>query len=179
MLQDTKTLINRFPVFGLWNKTAAEQHGCNETEAKCVGHAIAVLGAIRRNGGRYTCKTNNNQNQKSTDNFNSNNICINTLKINGETIPIIWQGSTFVCVVGGNPKQCQTSETYDTQIKRKFPGDYYERLESAFRDFWKRNPDKIHKQVYATYNQWKKDCADEDKKTYVNLDKLLDWIKQH
>ena len=45
--------LNRFPLLGLWAKGAARRLGYTKDESEALGHAYAVLYAIRANAVRH------------------------------------------------------------------------------------------------------------------------------
>ena len=48
--------LNRFPLLGLWAKEAARRIGHNDADAQTIGHAYAVLYAIRANSPDRACR---------------------------------------------------------------------------------------------------------------------------
>ena len=58
-------------------------------------------------------------------------------------------------------KHAERVAAYGLEIARKFPKGYYDKLQSAFHDFFAGyTPEKLNtRQIYNLYDQWKKACA--------------------
>jgi len=168
--------LNRFPLFGLWNRVAAELIGYPEHEAKAIGHGVAVLFAIRaRGGGRSKKAGGGNGAGGETPIIEKPE----SIRFGGDDLPVIYQGEneeTFICRVGGGTPQ--TPASYDSAVEAKIPADYRERLTEAFRKalgaFPKASLDG--RIIYKVYDGWKKECA---AGRSVDLDKLIEWCERY
>lgn len=170
------TTLNRFPVLGLWAKAAAIRIGFDYDEAASLGHAYALLYAIRANsrGGprlaNYSkTKVKVSKNPYEAETQDRMNFCGDTL----ETIEIC---NRIRGKVGG--KNPQTPESYRKAIIQKFPARYYEVLETAFQEFFDQySPMKVNsKMVYSVYDEFKRDCR--AKSRFIDLDLLLEWVRE-
>jgi hypothetical protein len=173
--ENSMAILNRFPLFGLWNRVAAELIGYDENEAKAIGHGVAVLFAIRARGG--------GRNKKPGGNGAGGEKPIvekpESIRFGGDDLPVVYQGAneeTFVCRVGGeNP---QTAETYRTAIEAKVPAEYREKLTEAFRKALGVYPkfSLDGRIIYKLYDGWKRECA---AGRGVDLDKLIAWCERY
>ena len=162
--------LNRFPLLGLWAREAARRIGYPTPDAEALGHAYAVLFAIRANmrpqpsegessGGRTQSKQG-----------------VDELRFAGETLDVVYDDAGHVLVrVGGD--RPQTSRTYRTSVASKFPPGYLSDLAAAFRKVLRAYPPKTldGKLVYDLYDEWKKACAVGRR---VDLDCLIDWCER-
>ena len=151
--------LNRFPLLGLWAKEAARRLGHTQGEPEALGHAYAVLYAIRANKVRH----------KEDEGAE-------VLDFAGDELEVTHDAAGHVrgLVGGGRP---QTPRSYRVSVAAKFPRGYYDKLEKAFHDVWRSLAPRTiqNKLVYKLYDQWKKSCADG---RLVDLDKLLAWCTE-
>ena len=165
-------LLNRFPLLGLWAKEAARRLGFRKDEAAALGHAYAVLYAIRAQGTRKKTA------KKPEERRLPRRVKTEQMEFSGDHLPIQHDKAGHIQGLVGHEKP-QTAQTYRANIIRKFPAGYYETLEEAFRAVMKaiaprelRSPHR----VYQLYDEWKRSCG---AGRMVDLDKLLDWCEEH
>jgi hypothetical protein len=74
-------------------------------------------------------------------------------------------------------EQPQTARSYRKAVIPKYPPGYYDRLEEAFRDLFKKyRPSALNsRRLYNLYDTWKKSCG---VGRSVDLDKLLEWCER-
>ena len=171
------TTLNRFPLLGLWAREAAVRIGHPEREADVLGHGYAVLYAIRANSPKkpvhYKDKDAARAAQEALASPTANDVEL--LSFGGDDLQVSRNGrGELVGRVGD--QMPQTPESYRYKVMRKFPAGYYERVQSAFRDFFAAiDPGALDsKMVYALYDQWKKACASGHS---VDLDRLIKWCR--
>jgi hypothetical protein len=166
--------LNRFPLLGLWAREAARRLGYTRAEADSLGHAYAVLYAIRARGETHK-KTKHKA--KPAEAPAAEGPTAEQLEFCGDRLDVSRDEDGHVHPrVGGEE---QTPRGYHVSVQAKFPPGYYDKLEEAFRDVFKAHkPSELkgHRLVYNLYDQWKKSCA---VGRSVDLDKLLDWCRQH
>ncbi len=164
--------LNRFPLLGLWAREAALRLGYRQDEAKALGHAYAVLYAIRAQGTRpkKTTKTKEKPPRPVS--------ATEEVEFGGDRLPIERDDEGHLQGLVGHDHP-QTARTYQAHIVRKFPLEYYDKLEDAFRAVMKTIPPrelrKPHR-VYQLYDEWKKGCG---VGRMVDLDKLLSWCEEY
>lgn len=163
-------ILNRFPLLGLWAKEAALRLGYAVGEAKALGHAYAVLYAIRAAAPRVRHE------EKAAAKPARKHVETEQIDFSGDKIDITRDANGKVLGLVGH-EQPQTARSYRSQVEAKFPDDYYEKLEKAFRAVWHTIPPGQIKdrRVYKVYDQWKKLCGVGRE---VDLDKLLDWCEK-
>jgi hypothetical protein len=167
--------LNRFPLLGLWAKEAARRLGYSKAEAEALGHAYAVLYAIRaagktrHPGGEHEAAAAPHAERPEAATAEQLGFCGDDLDVTHDA-----HGKVQGLVGHGKP---QTSATYHANVAVKFPPGYYAKLERSFRELLKRYPPRRvnSRLVYDLYDQWKKSCA---AGRSVDLDKLLAWCKQ-
>ncbi len=168
--------LNRFPLLGLWAKEAALRLGHTEADAQTIGHAYAVLYAIRANSPVRATAYKDKEAIASAEEALSQPSEIELLDFGGDRLEISRgpQGQIVGRVGGRLP---QTPETFRYKVASKFPASYLARLESAFHAFFAaRSPEKIDgKAIYSLYDQWKKQCANG---RLVDLDRLIGWCEK-
>jgi len=163
--------LNRFPLLGLWAKEAARRLGYAEDEAESLGHAYAVLYAIRANRLAHPPATQEEKKKKAKPKLKTE-----SLVFGGDELPIIHdENGRIRGLVGGDKPQ--TPRTYQASIKPKFPDDYYRRLEKCFRRAFKAYPPQAlqGRLVYDLYDEWKKRSG---KGRLVDLNRLLEWCEE-
>jgi hypothetical protein len=163
--------LNRFPLLGLWAEEAARRLGYRRDEAESLGHAYAVLYAIRAARRPKPPATAEEVAWKAQRHAAAEHLrfCGDELEVTHDA-----EGRLHGRVGGDRP---QTPATYRTSVRAKFPPGYYEWLRRAFRDLLRRHPPRALKGrlVYNTYDTWKKACG---VGRSVDLDRLLDWCEQ-
>jgi hypothetical protein len=165
------TTLNRFPLLGLWAKEAARRVGYKHGEAEALGHAYAVLYAIRARG-----KPKPSGEEKKPARRHRKRVETEQVHFGGDDLDVIRdeQGKLQGLVGGEHP---QTPATYHAAIETKFPDGYYEKLEKVFRLWLKKYfPKKLDSRlIYNLYDQWKRKCG---KGRLVDLDCLLSWCEE-
>jgi hypothetical protein len=163
--------LNRFPLLGLWAKEAARRLGYAEDEAESLGHAYAVLYAIRANRLAHPPATQEEKKKKAKPKPKTE-----VLVFGGDELPITHDESGRIRGLVGGDKP-QTPPSYQASVKAKFPDDYYRRLEKCFRRAFKAYPPKAlqGRLVYDLYDEWKKRSG---KGRLVDLDQLLEWYEE-
>ena len=173
------TKLNRFPLLGLWARAAAERMGYSVDEAKIIGHAYAVLYAIRARGPKISSrKYRKSKKVKTVEYAIGGNDNIDKLKFCGDFLEMEFD-EEFNIVKGlvGGGKPPQTPETYEKSIERKFPEDFHLRLYKKFSEFFESvsKMELDSKLVYDLYDRWKKECG---VGRFVDLEKLEEWIDE-
>jgi hypothetical protein len=167
--------LNRFPLLGLWAREAAARLGYSDREADVIGHAYAVLYAIRANSPTRPVKYKDVDAARSAEEALATPSDIDLLEFAGDDLQVSRNGKgELVGRVGDQLPQ--TAESYRYKVARKFPAGYYERVQSAFRDLLSAlDPEKLDTRLlYTLYDQWKKACASE---RMVDLDRLIHWCE--
>jgi hypothetical protein len=166
--------LNRFPLLGLWAKEAARRLGYTKGESEALGHAYAVLYAIRANTVQH--KEKEEEEERAEERPARAEKKAEVLDFAGDELEVTHDAAGHLrgLVGGGRP---QTPRSYRVSVEAKFPPGYYEKLEKAFHDLWHRLAPRTikNKLVYKLYDQWKKSCANG---RAVDLDKLLAWCKE-
>jgi hypothetical protein len=166
-------MLNRFPLLGLWAEEAARRLGYTVGEAESLGHAYAVLYAIRARGKPHHPA----EEKKPAPRKAARHPKAESLEFCGDRLDVTRDASGRVrgLVGGATP---QTPESYRRAVEAKFPPGYYDRLESAFRRVLRGYPPGHvdSRLVYDLYDQWKKSCA---VGRSVDLDCLLKWCEKH
>jgi hypothetical protein len=165
--------LNRFPLLGLWAREAAHRIGYVDREADVIGHAYAVLYAIRANSPTPPVSYKDEEAAKSAKEALESSSDIETLSFGGDELEVSRNGRGELVGRVGNQLP-QTAESYRYKVMRKFPDGYYPRVQAAFRDFLAAiDPKKLDsRMVYGLYDQWKKACASG---RMVDLDRLIKW----
>ncbi|HJZ89981.1 MAG TPA: hypothetical protein VKE40_03860 [Gemmataceae bacterium] len=160
--------LNRFPLLGLWACEAARRLGYSKSDAEALGHAYAVLFAIRANLRRKEGKPEVHPTERRRKPAAQ-------VAFGGEQIAVAREAGHLVGLVGGD--RPQTATTYRRSVAAKFPDGYYERLSKAFARVLKTMPAKQFESnlVYDLYDQWKRQCG---VGRLVDLDKLLEWCER-
>ena len=164
--------LNRFPLLGLWAKEAARRLGYTKGESEALGHAYAVLYAIRANRARHKQEEAEGAEERPARKGKKAEV----LDFAGDELEVTHDAAGHVRgLVGGD--RPQTPRSYHVSVEAKFPPGYYEKLEKAFHEVWHSLAPRTikNKLVYKLYDQWKKSCADGRS---VDLDKLLAWCKE-
>jgi hypothetical protein len=172
--------LNRFPLFGLWNRVAAGRLGYEDDETKSIGHGVAVLYAIRaQGGGRKKAKAH----AKSTTipaGDDAEAMATEDLGFGGDSLPCEYddEGRVTRCLVGvQSPKDAaQTPDSYAQAVEAKIPDEHRERLTAAMADLLSTYEEReLHGSlIYQLYDEWKQACKAGRR---VDLDKLVDWLE--
>jgi hypothetical protein len=161
--------LNRFPLLGLWACETARRLGYSKSEAEAIGHAYAVLFAIRANKQRKKPETEAHPTERRRKPAAE-------VTFSGECIPVDYDDAGHLMgLVGGD--RPQTATTYQRSVAAKFPDGFYDRLSKAFARVLKTIPPKQMegRLVYDLYDQWKRQCG---VGRLVDLDKLLAWCER-
>jgi len=168
--------LNRFPLLGLWAREAAVRMGYAEADADTIGHAYAVLYAIRANSPSKPVKYKDKEAAVAAERALAEKAELEHLRFGDDELQVTRnaQGRLIGHVGNATP---QTPESYRYKVAAKFPSGYYEKLQSAFRTFFEGStPEKINtRQLYHRHDQWKKSCA---AGRLVDLDKLIKWCEE-
>jgi hypothetical protein len=160
--------LNRFPLLGLWAEEAARRVGYTKAEAESLGHAYAVLYAIRARG-----KPKPAEGQPKKPRPAKKKPRARQVRFGGDDLDVTYgpDGKVRGLVGGAKP---QTPQTYLAAVQKKFPPGYYDRLQKCFRRLLKQYPPSglDSRLVYDLYDQWKKACGVDRR---VDLDALLEW----
>jgi hypothetical protein len=162
--------LNRFPLLGLWAEEAARRIGFRTDEAEALGHAYAVLYAIRARGKPKKEK------KESAATVRKERTKAERLSFDGDDLDVTYDDEGHVRgMVGGD--RPQTPRTYAASVRAKFPPGYYEKLSEAFRKVLKGYPlGRLNSRlVYDIYDEWKRTCG---VGRLVDLDALLRWCKE-
>jgi hypothetical protein len=161
--------LNRFPLLGLWAAEAARRAGYRKDEAESLGHAYAVLYAIRANRRPEPAKEHAPERQARRRRAA-------TVHFGGDDLEVVHATDGHLRGrVGG--EQPQTPASYRRSVRGKFPPGYYERLQRAFRRLLKAvRPSELKGRLtYDWYDEWKKACG---VGRLVDLDRLLRWAEE-
>ena len=163
--------LNRFPLLALWAKEAARRIGFTVAESAALGHAYAVLYAIR--AARVTRKK---EGAPEAAKRKRPAPPPQQIDFGGDRIDIAHDAAGKVQGLVGH-EQPQTAQSYKRAVVPKFPDSYYGKLEKAFRTLFKKYPPATlnSRQLYSLYDQWKKRCG---VGRLVDLDELLEWCRQ-
>ena len=164
------TTLNRFPLVGLWAEEAARRLGYRKDEAESLGHAYAVLYAIRARP-RVPVAAGHAPPTHAKKRAASHRI-----RFCGDDIDVAYDvDGRLRGKVGGDRRQ--TPAAYRSAVRAKFPPGYYERLQGAFHDLLKTFPPRTlqGRRVYNLYDEWKKACG---VGRLVDLDRLLEWCRR-
>ena len=165
--------LNRFPLLGLWAKEAARRLGYTRGEAESLGHAYAVLYAIRARGRPQKPP----EHEKKPAAAARKRAAAEEVDFGGDRLAVTRTDEDRVRgLVGG--EAAQTPASYRASVAAKFPPGYYEKLEQAFRHVFRALPPRRLKGrlVYELYDQWKKECG---VGRSVDLDCLVQWCEEN
>ncbi len=170
--------LNRFPLFGLWNRVAAGVLGFKEQESKCIGHGVAVLYAIRAQGGRRP-KLEGPKKSKIAAGDGPVVLTTESVTFGDDDLPCRYEdGRVSKCFVGCETPQdaAQTPASYDSNVDAKIPPEYIESLTTSmlallvsYKRAELRGPI-----LYTLYNDWKTACQ---AGRAVDLDQLMKWLQ--
>jgi len=165
------TTLNRFPLLGLWAEEAARRLGHRRDEAESLGHAYAVLYAIRARPRAHASRG-----PEAKEAARPKARATHHVHFCGDDLDVAYDvDGRLRGKVGGGRRQ--TPESYCSAVRAKFPPGYYERLQKAFRGVFKTFPPRTlrRRRVYDLYDEWKKACG---VGRLVDLDRLLEWCRR-
>jgi hypothetical protein len=168
--------LNRFPLLGLWAQVAARRLGFTRDESRSLGHAYAVLYAIRAAKPRTAHKEAEERPAKPRTKPRIGRE--EQILFGGDEIEVLRDEEGRIEGYVGHDG-LQTSHSYEVSVRDKFPPGYYDRLERAFREVLRGVPPRAlceGRLLYNLYDNWKKSCA---VGRAVDLDQLLEWCRQH
>jgi hypothetical protein len=170
------TTLNRFPLLALWAREAAHRLGYNDADAGTLGHAYAVLYAIRANS---TVRPVTYRDQAAAESARTANELAaphELLSFGGDQLQV--QRRPDGRLVGRVGEQMpQTAESYRYKVVAKYPAGWHDRLQGAFRAFLAGyDPQRLDSRlIYSLYDQWKRACA---AGSLVDLGRVIDWCEQ-
>ena len=162
--------LNRFPLLGLWAREAARRIGYSTPDAEALGHAYAVLYAIRANKRPEPLKA------AEAKPKSRRRTGVDELRFGGDTLDVIYDDAGHVQgLVGGD--RPQTPRSYRRSVANRFPPGYLGALTEAFQKALRAYPPKTldSRLVYDIYDEWKKACGVGRR---VDLDCLIAWCQQ-
>jgi hypothetical protein len=165
--------LNRFPLLGLWAEEAARRLGYTKGEAEALGHAYAVLYAIRARGQPQRAPGHEKKERPAARKAPAPE----EVEFGGDRLAVSRTDEGRVRgKVGGEAEQ--TPASYRAHVAAKFLPGYYEKLQKAFRQVLRAHPPREMKTrlVYNLYDGWKKSCGVGRE---VDLDQLLAWCHEH
>jgi hypothetical protein len=165
--------LNRFPLLGLWAREAALRIGHPEADADTIGHAYAVLYAIRANSTPRVVKYKDAEAARAAEEALKQPGDIELLEFGDDELQVTRDPRGRLIGRVGNALP-QTPESFRYKVASKFPAGYFDKLQQAFRDFFAAyTSQRLNTRlIYQLYDQWKKACA---VGRMVDLDRLLDW----
>ena len=173
--------LNRFPLWGLWNRVAAEVLEYEADEARCIGHAVAVLYAIRAQGGGYRGGKSSTKKGSIPAGAATKVLTTDELAFGGDSLPCEMDedGRVVKCLVGcKSPKdKAQTPSTYERDVEGKVPLELRQELTEAMQALLSTysKMELSGRLIYRIYDQWKKECKAGRR---VDLNNLLDWLRE-
>jgi hypothetical protein len=162
--------LNRFPLLGLWAREAARRIGYSTPDAEALGHAYAVLYAIRANKHPEPAKSAEGNPKPRRPRG------VDELTFAGDKLDVTYDDAGHVLgLVGGD--RPQTPRSFRVSVANKFPPGYFGTLMEVFQKVLNAYPPKTldGRLVYDIYDQWKKECGVGRR---VDLDKLIEWCRQ-
>ncbi len=161
--------LNRFPLLALWAKEAARRIGYTGAESEALGHAYAVLYAIRAAGKPKKKEVPSKPAKRRPP--------PRQIEFGGDRIDVKYDAAGKVQGFVGH-EQPQTAQSYRKSVLHKYPPGYYDKLEEAFRDLLKAyRPKELNSRLlYDLYDEWKKSCG---VGRSVDLDELVKWCEDH
>jgi hypothetical protein len=163
--------LNRFPLLALWAKEAARRLGYTVAESEALGHAYAVLYAIRAGGKSYKKE----KAPAAAGKRAAAALPPAQIEFGGDKINVAYDANGKVRGLVGN-EDPQTSQTYRKHVLHKYPPGYYDKLQESFRELFKLyRPGELNSRLlYDLYDNWKKSCG---AGRLVDLDKLVKWCE--
>jgi hypothetical protein len=162
--------LNRFPLLALWAEEAARRVGYTVAEAEALGHAYAVLYAIRAAGKPKKKEAPPKAAQRKPHAPPSEQI-----EFGGDRIDVTHDARGKVQGLVGH-EQPQTAQSYRRSVPHKYPPGYYDKVAEAFHDLLRTyRPKELNSRLlYELYDNWKKTCG---VGRSVDLDKLVKWCE--
>jgi hypothetical protein len=169
--------LNRFPLLGLWAREAAARIGYPAEECDVIGHAYAVLYAIRANSPSKPYHYKDADAKKAADKVKKENPAIEKLTFADDELNVS-RTSEGVLVGRVGDAEPQTSQSYRYKIVKKYPEGWYEKVQEAMQEFFATyDTQKLDTRVvYTLYDNWKKSCA---QGTLVDLEKVIAWCQKN
>jgi hypothetical protein len=169
--------LNRFPLLGLWAREAALRLGHPEPDADALGHAYAVLYAIRANSPVRPGKYKDEEAKAAAERAKADPTPAEVLELGDDELQVVRNAEGRLIGRVGNAEP-QTAQSFRYKIVRKFPEGYFARVQAAFRDFLAAHtPERVNSRaLYTMYDTWKKQCASG---RLIDLDKLLAWCEKN
>lgn len=165
--------LNRFPLLGLWAREAALRLGHPEPDAGALGHAYAVLYAIRANSPARPGKYKDDEARAAAERARADPTPQTLFELGDDKLEVVRDATGRLTgrVGGAEP---QTPQSFRYKVARKFPDGYFDRLSAAFAGVMAAHPaERVNSRwLYNTYDVWKKQCA---AGRTVDLDRLLAW----
>src|SRR5262249_50564644 len=127
--------LNRFPLLGLWVREAAHRIGYSDAEADTLGHAYAVLYAIRANSPVRPARYKDEEAKAAADRVKAEDPAGETLEFGDDELEVCRTARGELVGRVGNAEP-QTPQSYRYKVAGKFPAGWYDRLQRAFRDFF-------------------------------------------
>src|SRR5262249_14879541 len=144
--------------------------GYTVAEAEALGHAYAVLYAIRAAGKPHKKEAPAKAAERAPAGPTPDQI-----EFGGDKIDVTHdaRGKAQGFVSHEEP---QTAQSYRRTVIHKYPPGYYDQLEEGFRDLFKKyRPSELNsRELYNLYDNWKKSCG---VGRSVDLDKLVKWCE--
>ena len=162
--------LNRFPLLGLWAREAARRAGYRKDEAESLGHAYAVLYAIR--AARRPEPAEKSEGKAPP----RKRAKAEQVRFGGDDLDVVRDEYGHLRGrVGG--EKAQTPRSFLSSVVKKFPPDYYDCVCQSFQELLKTVPPRRIRTrlVYDLYDEWKRACA---VGRLVDLDKLVEWCRQ-
>jgi hypothetical protein len=168
--------LNRFPLLGLWAREAAVRLGYSDADADTIGHAYAVLYAIRANSTAKPVKYKDKEAAAAAAKALAEKTETENLEFGGDQLQVTRNAQGRLIGHVGNALP-QTPETYRYKVAGKFPPGAYEKVQKAFHTFFQAyKPEQLqNRTIYHLYDQWKKSCASG---RLVDLDQLIAWCSE-
>jgi hypothetical protein len=176
-MADSKTTLNRFPLFGLFAYRAARHMGYPEDDARLLGYSTALLYAIFKAKATAKKKGEKEEAKKKLPK-----------EIESKAKPLHFGGQDFQVIYGKRKRIKQTvvghethdPDEYDSQIEATFPEGWYERLARAFDKYLAAHDPKALNNgsvLFDLYKTWR----DANKVGFnrVDLGKLIEWMGEH
>jgi hypothetical protein len=169
--------LNRFPLLGLWAREAAHRLGYKDAEADVIGHAYAVLYAIRANRPSRVVEYKDKEAAESVREAMAAPATLTVLPFGGDELQVSRDAQGRLVGRVGNALP-QTAQSYRYKVAGKFPEGYYDKVRDAFRSYFETcDPDLLDsRDLYNVYDRWKKLCG---VGRMVDLDKLIKWCQDN
>lgn len=177
-MPETKSTLNRFPLFGLFAYRAARNMGYAEEEARLLGYSTAVLYAIFKAKSKSKEKKPEKENKKELPEV-VKKAKTDTITFGGQKYVVVYgKGKRLKQTVVGN--QLHAPNEYDAGVEAKFPEKWHDRLAKAFDKYLAAHDDEdLNKgnALFDLYKAWRDACKVGFNR--VDLEKLLNWLREH